>query len=199
MVPQPSLAKVPPLRRRHRHIFPARGPRRVPVRRGGSRTDARGVVGEPLRAISNDEDGVPDGRRDLLGGYARRRSWGQAFLQTGIRETSSLVVRRAAGRQAALFDCRNCRRRMRVRLFDVSMGKLFPQATLTGFDFHQQSILEARGGAAEACIANSRFLIANAVEYFLGKPSQFDAVTTFDCYHDMGNPAGIAAGIHKGL
>jgi 2-polyprenyl-3-methyl-5-hydroxy-6-metoxy-1,4-benzoquinol methylase len=72
----------------------------------------------------------------------------------------------------------------------VTMAKAFPNSTFVGYDFHPQSVEQARRHAKEHEVsANTRFEVATAAE-FPGK--DFDLVTFFDCLHDMGDPAGAA-------
>jgi len=73
----------------------------------------------------------------------------------------------------------------------VLMAQAWPGATLVGFDYHADSIDQARKRAAEAGVADRcRFEVASAKDYPAGG---YDLVATFDCLHDMGDPVGAAA------
>ena len=79
----------------------------------------------------------------------------------------------------------------------VLMAKAFPKSQFIGYDFHQVSIDDARAHAKSHGVSeNARFEVGLAKD-FPGK--DFDLVTCFDCLHDMGDPAGAAAHIHKSL
>jgi SAM-dependent methyltransferase len=79
----------------------------------------------------------------------------------------------------------------------VLMAKAFPNSQFIGYDFHPGSIEDATAHAAEHGVtANATFEVAKAKEV-PGK--EFDLVACFDCLHDMGDPAGAAAHIHKML
>lgn len=71
----------------------------------------------------------------------------------------------------------------------VVVARVFPDARITGFDFHAPSIDTARRRADEAGVANrTSFAVADATGY----DGTFDLICFFDCLHDMGDPVGIA-------
>ena len=79
----------------------------------------------------------------------------------------------------------------------VIMAKAYPKSTFTGFDYHQRSIDWARKAAADAGVSDRvRFEVAPGDGFGGGG---YDLVATFDCFHDMGDPAGAAAHIRRAL
>ena len=71
----------------------------------------------------------------------------------------------------------------------VVLAQTFPQARITGFDFHPPSVETARSRADEAGVtAQTTFEVADAKSY----PGAYDLICFFDCLHDMGDPVGIA-------
>jgi hypothetical protein len=69
------------------------------------------------------------------------------------------------------------------------MAQAFPQAHITGFDFHAPSIETSRERAAEAGVGDrTAFEVADAKGY----EGTYDLICFFDCLHDMGDPVGIA-------
>jgi SAM-dependent methyltransferase len=73
----------------------------------------------------------------------------------------------------------------------------YPMSTFAGSDYHQGSVDAARKRAAEAGAGDRvRFEVASARD-FTG--TGYDLVTTFDCLHDMGDPAGAARHIRESL
>lgn len=79
----------------------------------------------------------------------------------------------------------------------VMMAKAFPKSQFVGYDFHPDSIRDATAHAKDHGVSsNARFEVGLAKDY-PGK--DFDLVTCFDCLHDMGDPEGAAAHIHKSL
>jgi 2-polyprenyl-3-methyl-5-hydroxy-6-metoxy-1,4-benzoquinol methylase len=72
----------------------------------------------------------------------------------------------------------------------ILMAQAYPSSTFVGFDYHEESIIQARRRAAAAGLADRvRFEVSPAAG-FTG--SGYDLVTTFDCLHDMGDPVGAA-------
>ncbi len=80
-------------------------------------------------------------------------------------------------------------------LSTVIMARAFPNSQFTGFDFHEGSIVEARGHAEKHGLSNLKFEVALAKEY----PGTYDFVCIFDCLHDMGDPVGAMAHVHSSL
>ena len=79
----------------------------------------------------------------------------------------------------------------------VLLAQAYPTARITGSDYHQASVDVARKRAAEAGVAErARFEVASA-QTFSG--TGYDLVATFDCLHDMGDPAGAARHIRDAL
>ncbi|MGV0646479.1 class I SAM-dependent methyltransferase [Mycolicibacterium sp. XJ2546] len=79
----------------------------------------------------------------------------------------------------------------------VLMAKAFPDSEFVGFDFHPESICEARKHAkAHGLTDNIRFEVGAAAEY---PGTDYDLVTFFDCLHDMGDPTGAAAHVRGSL
>ena len=77
------------------------------------------------------------------------------------------------------------------------MAQTFPEASITGFDYHQASIDVARKRAAEAGVADRvSFEVASAQEF---PGTDYDLVCIFDALHDMGDPLGAACHIREAL
>lgn len=74
------------------------------------------------------------------------------------------------------------------------MAEAFPNSEFIGFDFHEESIAEARKQAGD--LANVRFETALAQDY---AGTGFDLVCLFDALHDMGDPVGAARHIAQSL
>jgi SAM-dependent methyltransferase len=79
----------------------------------------------------------------------------------------------------------------------VIMAEAFPDSTFVGYDYHEDSIDVARERAEEAGVADRiSFEVATAKEY---DGTDYDLVTMFDCFHDMGDPVGVAAHVRETL
>ena len=71
----------------------------------------------------------------------------------------------------------------------ILMAKAYPNSEVLGFDYHGPSIEWARKEAEKEGLKNTTFEVAGATDY---PGDGYDLVTFFDCFHDMGNPAGAA-------
>jgi SAM-dependent methyltransferase len=79
----------------------------------------------------------------------------------------------------------------------LMMARAFPNSEFIGFDFHPDSIRDARQHAEEhGAAGNIRFGVSSAKDY-PGK--DYDLVTFFDCLHDMGDPIGAARHVRRSL
>jgi SAM-dependent methyltransferase len=71
----------------------------------------------------------------------------------------------------------------------ILMAKAYPNSQIIGFDYHRPSIERARKEAEKEGLKNITFEVAGSTDY----PSDdYDLVTFFDCFHDMGNPSAAA-------
>jgi ubiquinone/menaquinone biosynthesis C-methylase UbiE len=77
------------------------------------------------------------------------------------------------------------------------MARAFPNSTFVGYDFHGPSIEHATAVARQSGGAsNARFEVAKAKDF---PAKDLDLVTCFDVLHDLGDPVGAAAHIHRSL
>jgi SAM-dependent methyltransferase len=77
------------------------------------------------------------------------------------------------------------------------MAAAFPASQFVGYDYHARSVEQASKAAAEAGLADSvRFAVASATDF---PGTGYDLITTFDCLHDMGQPAAAARHIRQAL
>lgn len=71
----------------------------------------------------------------------------------------------------------------------ILMAKAYPKSNIVGFDSHKPSIEWARREVEKEGLQNLTFEVANSTDY---PGDDYDLVTFFDCFHDMGDPAGAA-------
>jgi SAM-dependent methyltransferase len=71
----------------------------------------------------------------------------------------------------------------------ILMAKAYPNSEVLGFDYHRPSIERARKEAQKEGLKNITFEVAGATDY---PGDDYDLVAFFDCFHDMGDPAGAA-------
>jgi SAM-dependent methyltransferase len=79
----------------------------------------------------------------------------------------------------------------------VLLAQAYPHAQLTGSDYHQGSLELARKRAADAGVTDRVSFETASAQTFSGEG--YDLVTTFDCLHDMGDPAAAARHIRQAL
>jgi SAM-dependent methyltransferase len=72
----------------------------------------------------------------------------------------------------------------------ILMAETFPRSRFRGFDYHPESIRQARANADKAGMADRvKFDVADAKSY----PAEgFDLICFFDSMHEMGDPIGAA-------
>ncbi len=70
------------------------------------------------------------------------------------------------------------------------MAEAYPNSTFVGMDIHPPSIEHATRVGKEMGLTNVSFEIADATNL---SGSGFDFAASFDCLHDMGDPAAVAA------
>ena len=71
----------------------------------------------------------------------------------------------------------------------IMMAKAYPNSSVIGFDSHKPSIEWAKKRAVEEGLVNITFELAKSSDY---PGEDYDLVTFFDCFHDMGDPVGAA-------
>jgi SAM-dependent methyltransferase len=79
----------------------------------------------------------------------------------------------------------------------ILMAEAFPASRFTGSDYHEGSVALATKRAAEAGVADRVSFVTATAQTFPG--TGYDLVATFDCLHDMGDPAGAARYIRHAL
>jgi SAM-dependent methyltransferase len=79
----------------------------------------------------------------------------------------------------------------------IRMAEAYPNSRVVGVDYHEASIAVARERAETAGVADRvDFEVATAREY---NGTDYDLVTMFNCFHDMGDPVGVAAHVRETL
>jgi SAM-dependent methyltransferase len=71
----------------------------------------------------------------------------------------------------------------------ILIAKAYSNSKIIGFDYHKPSIERARKEAEKEGLKNISFEVAGSTDY---PGDDYDLVTFFDSFHDMGNPAGAA-------
>jgi 2-polyprenyl-3-methyl-5-hydroxy-6-metoxy-1,4-benzoquinol methylase len=79
----------------------------------------------------------------------------------------------------------------------IVIAQGYPKALVDGSDLHAGSITEARRLAAEAGVSDRVSFSVAAADAL--PAIGYDLVTSFDCLHDMGDPAAVARHVRKAL
>jgi ubiquinone/menaquinone biosynthesis C-methylase UbiE len=79
---------------------------------------------------------------------------------------------------------------------DNNPAKAYPNAKIIGFDYHKPSIERAREKAEKEGLPNVTFEVVKSTDY---PGEDYDLVTLFDCFHDMGDPIGAAKHVLRTL
>ncbi len=79
----------------------------------------------------------------------------------------------------------------------IRMAEAYPNASVVGIDYHEASIAVARERAETAGVGDRvDFEVATARGY---NGTDYDLVTMFNCFHDMGDPVGVADHVRESL
>jgi len=117
-----------------------------------------------------------------------RPSYVNNIVQAWIPALDGVQSKLKAGAKVADIGCG-------VGFSTVLMAQAFPSSSFVGFDFHAQSIEEARRHAKAHGVSDRvRFEAVTAKD--IGE-RDFDLVTMFDCLHDMGDPRGCASHVRN--
>jgi len=79
----------------------------------------------------------------------------------------------------------------------ILLAQAFPASRFSGSDYHAESIALATKRAADAGVADRVTFETASSTMFSG--AGYDLVTTFDCLHDMGDPASAARHVRTTL
>lgn len=78
----------------------------------------------------------------------------------------------------------------------ILMARAYPDAKIIGLDYHRPSIESASNRAERAGLKNVTFEVAGSTSY---PGDDYDFVSCFDCFHDMGDPSGAAKHVLQSL
>lgn len=119
-----------------------------------------------------------------------RPSYQNALVQSWLPSLDGLMAKLERGATVADVGCGH-------GFSTVIMARAFPNTRFVGYDFHPDSIAEARRHAQEHGVTgNTRFEVALASDF---PARDLDLVTFFDCLHDMGDPLGAARHVRQTL
>jgi 2-polyprenyl-3-methyl-5-hydroxy-6-metoxy-1,4-benzoquinol methylase len=130
----------------------------------------------------------PEGARGVERGFA---PWLRSFLVPAvIGRVPGLAERLAAGARVADVGCGGG-----VAL--LVLAQAFPEAELHGYELSRFALERAEQNRARAGTPNLR--LHDVREEPLPEDARFDLVLSFDCLHDMTDPAGVARSIRRAV
>ncbi len=141
----------------------------------------RSGIGLPYDAFG------PEGARGIERGIA---PWFRALLVPLVLPRVGVVERLRAGATTADVGCG-------AGVALLEMAKAFPRSEFHGYDISQHALARARENCKQAGVANATF--HDAARDPLPADARFDFVTTFDCLHDMTDPASVMRRIRSAL
>ena len=129
---------------------------------------------------------------DVFTGCERffRAGYAAHLVQDWLPALPGIVSRLSAGGSVADVGCG-------LGASSVLLASSFPASRFSGSDYHPESIALATKRAADAGVADRVTFETATATSFSG--TGYDLVTTFDCLHDMGDPAGAARHIRSAL
>jgi 2-polyprenyl-3-methyl-5-hydroxy-6-metoxy-1,4-benzoquinol methylase len=142
----------------------------------------RSGIGLPYDAFG------PEGARGIERGFA---PWFRALLVPfALPHIRGLVDRLTDGIEAADVGCG-------AGVAVVEMARAFPRSTFHGWDISEHALARAEENRRDAGVDNARFHDARREP--LPAAARFGLVTTFDCLHDMTDPAGVVRQIRAAI
>ncbi len=130
----------------------------------------------------------PDGARGIERGFA---PWFRNMLVSfALPRIEGVVSRLEAGCAVADVGCGTG-----VAL--IEMAKAFPRSEFHGYDISSHALARAETNRSEAGVTNAFFHDATADP--IPNDGRFAFVTTFDCLHDMTDPAAVMVAIRASI
>mgnify|MGYP000471634446 CR=1 FL=1 len=119
------------------------------------------------------------------------RNWYEQVLVPGaLPLLEGAIARLEAGTRVADIGCG-------TGIALLTMARAFPASSCHGYEISEHALGQARENARAGSITNATF--HNVREEPLRGDHSFGLITTFDCLHDMTDPAGAAAAIRAAI
>ena len=130
----------------------------------------------------------PEGARGIERGFA---PWFRALLvPMALPRVEGIVAKLEEGAVVADVGCG-------AGVALLEMARAFPKSEFHGYDISQHALARAERNLSEAGVSNAVF--HDATTDPLPEDERFAFVTTFDCLHDMTDPASVMSGIRRAI
>jgi 2-polyprenyl-3-methyl-5-hydroxy-6-metoxy-1,4-benzoquinol methylase len=131
------------------------------------------------------------GREGAVGIERGLAPWFRALLVPyALPRVEGAVARLEAGLSAADVGCG-------AGVAVLELARAFPRSQFHGYDISQHALVRAEENRRAAGLENARF--HDALVDPLPEDGRFGLITTFDCLHDMTDPAGMTCRIRRAL
>ena len=117
-----------------------------------------------------------------------RPGYVNTIVQAWLPALEGMLPRLKAGAKVADIGCG-------VGFSTLLMAEAFPDSSFVGYDSHGPSIEQGNAHARAHGLADRVSFETAAAKEIAAR--DFDLITMFDCLHDMGDPRGCAAQMHK--
>ncbi|MFT6809916.1 MAG: 2-polyprenyl-3-methyl-5-hydroxy-6-metoxy-1,4-benzoquinol methylase [Saprospiraceae bacterium] len=114
-----------------------------------------------------------------------RPSYKHNLVQSWIPSLDGVEEKLQQGIKVADFGCGHA-------VSTIIMAEAYPNSNFVGIDIHPPSIEHAINAARELGLTNVTFEVGDATKL---EGSGYEFITCFDCLHDMGDPAAVAASV----
>jgi len=112
------------------------------------------------------------------------------LVPVALPKLDGVVAKLAAGAKVADVGCG-------AGVALLEMAKAYSKSVFHGYDISQYALERAEASKVKSGVRNASFHDANGDA--LPGDESFDFITTFDCIHDMANPAAVIRAIHRAL
>ncbi len=112
------------------------------------------------------------------------------LVPVALPKLDGVVAKLEAGAKAADVGCG-------AGVSLIEMAKVYPRSEFHGYDISKYALTRAEANKAQAGVRNVTFHDANGDA--LPANASFDFLTTFDCIHDMANPAAVIGAIRQAI
>jgi 2-polyprenyl-3-methyl-5-hydroxy-6-metoxy-1,4-benzoquinol methylase len=130
----------------------------------------------------------PEGAVGIERGFA---PWFRSrLIPEALPQIEGLIERLASGIEVADIGCGS-------GVAVLELARHFPHSTFRGYDISEHALTRAREARSAAALSNATF--HHAAREPLAEDGRYAFITTFDCLHDMTDPAAVIRSIRAAI